>query len=314
MSRVLLVLSVLTLSLIVNTRAQNHIRFNHLTTEDGLSQSAVTCILQDKYGFMWFGTQDGLNRYDGYNFKVFKNDPEDSTTLSDNFIFSIYEDDSGTLYIGTQSGNLHEYDPTKESFSIISPDSINLHKTDMNSVLAVYYDESNIKWTGGLSQETGLKMENIETGEVKTFTHDPNNKSSLSSNKVYSILRDSKGSLWIGTFDGLNKLDEETGIFTHYKNNPDNPNSISDNFVWPIYEDSRGNLWVGTVSGGLCKFDPQSNSFINYKNDPEDPTSLNDNFVFSIYEDRSGVMWIGANLGGINYFNPLSRSKTYILN
>jgi len=314
MSRVFLVLSVFTFSLILNTRAQNHIRFNHLTIEDGLSQSAVTCIFQDKNGFMWFGTQDGLNRYDGYNFKVFKNDPEDPSTLSDNFIFSIYEDDSGTIYIGTQSGNLHEYDPKNESFTVVSSDSIDLSKTVMSSVLAVYYDKSNIKWIGGLSQGTGLKMENKKTGEVKTFIHDPNNKFSLSNNKVYSILRDSKGSLWIGTFDGLNKLEEETGRFLHFKNDPADPNSISDNFVWPIYEDSRGILWVGTVRGGLCKFDPQSNSFINYKNDPADPTSLNDNYIFSIYEDRSGVIWIGTNTGGLNYFHPSSQVFEHYVN
>jgi len=314
MSRAFLVSSVFTFSLIVNTGAQNHIRFNHLTIEDGLSQSAVTCIFQDKNGFMWFGTQDGLNRYDGYNFKVFKNDPEDPSTLSDNFIFSIYEDDSGTIYIGTQSGNLHEYDPKNESFTVVSSDSIDLSKTVMSSVLAVYYDKSNIKWIGGLSQGTGLKMENKKTGEVKTFIHDPNNKFSLSNNKVYSILRDSKGSLWIGTFDGLNKLEEETGRFLHFKNDPADPNSISDNFVWPIYEDSRGILWVGTVRGGLCKFDPQSNSFINYKNDPADPTSLNDNYIFSIYEDRSGVIWIGTNTGGLNYFHPSSQVFEHYVN
>jgi ligand-binding sensor domain-containing protein/serine phosphatase RsbU (regulator of sigma subunit) len=308
MIRVFLVFTVFTFSLIVNTGAQNHIRFNHLTVEDGLSQSAVTCIFQDKNGFMWFGTQDGLNRYDGYNFKVYKNDPEDSSSLSDNFIFSIYENNSGTLFIETQSGNLHRYNPFKESFTIISPDSINLHKTAMSSVLAVYYDKSNIKWTGGLSQETGLIMENKETGEVKTYKNDPNNKTSLSSNKVYSIFRDSKNYLWIGTFNGLNKLDEETGKFLHFKNNPNDPNSISDNFVWPIFEDSRGVLWVGTVRGGLCKFDLQNNSFINYKNDPANPTSLNDNYIFSIYEDRSGVIWIGTNTGGINYFHPSSQA------
>ncbi|MCH7963346.1 MAG: SpoIIE family protein phosphatase [Bacteroidetes bacterium] len=314
MSKVFLVLSMFTFSLIVNTGAQDHIRFNHLTIEDGLSQSAVTCIFQDKNGFMWFGTQDGLNRYDGYNFKVFKNDPENPNSLTDNFIFSIYEDDSGTIYIGTQSGNLHEYDPKKESFTVVSSDSIDLSKTVMSSVLAVYYDKSNIKWIGGLSQETGLKMENKETGEVKTFIHDPNNKSSLSNNKVYSILRDSKGSLWIGTFDGLNKLEEKTGRFLHYKYDPADPNSISDNFVWPIYEDSRGILWVGTVRGGLCKFDPQSNSFVNYKNDPADPTSLNDNYIFSIYEDRSGVIWIGTNTGGLNYFHPSSQVFEHYVN
>ncbi len=89
-----------------NSFAQSDVIFNHLTIDDGLSQSSVTCILQDKNGFMWFGTQDGLNRFDGYNFKVFKNNPGDSTSLTDNFIFSIYEDPSGTLYIETQSGDV----------------------------------------------------------------------------------------------------------------------------------------------------------------------------------------------------------------
>ena len=90
---------------------QSRIIFNHLTIDDGLSQSSVTCILQDKKGFMWFGTQDGLNRYDGYNIKVFKNNPNDSSSLTNNFIFSILEDRSGTLYIETQGGTFHQYNP-----------------------------------------------------------------------------------------------------------------------------------------------------------------------------------------------------------
>lgn len=298
----------------VNGVAQNNISFNHLTVENGLSQSGVTCILQDKDGFMWFGTQDGLNRYDGYNFKVFRNDPDDTTSLSDNFIYSIYNDERGTLIIETQSGKFNQYNPVTESFTIIPVKNVNYHKTKINSVLAVYYDSSDVVWTGGLSKETGLKMENKKTGETKVYMHSPNEQFSLSDNKVYSILRDSKGSLWIGTVSGLDMLDEKTGRFQHFKNIPGNTQSLSDNWVWPIFEDSKGNLWIGTVKGGLNKFDPETNTFTNYKNDPASPKSLNDNFIFTIYEDRSGLIWVGTNTGGINYFDPTSQVFEHFFN
>jgi ligand-binding sensor domain-containing protein/serine phosphatase RsbU (regulator of sigma subunit) len=292
---------------VTQIQAQSNISFNHLNVENGLSQSAVTCILQDKNGFMWFGTQDGLNRYDGYNFKIFKNISDDSTSLSDNFIFSIYENESGSLFIETQSGKINKYNPVKESFQIIPEQEISKYRSKRNSVLAIYYDKNDVVWSGGLSKETGLKMENKKTGEIKIYTHHPNDNSSLSDNKVYSILRDSKGILWIGTVNGLDQLDEKTGEFRHYRNIPDNLNSLSDNWVWPIFEDSKGNLWIGTVKGGLNKFDRVSNTFVHFKNEPDNPKSLNDNFIFSIYEDRSGLIWIGTNAGGVDYFDPSSQ-------
>ena len=287
---------------------QSHIIFNHLTIEDGLSQSSVTCILQDRSGFMWFGTQDGLNRYDGYNIKIFKNDPGDSTSLTDNFIFSIYEDLPGTLYIETQSGTFHQYNPRSESFQIVIKDSVDLERARVNSVSALLQESSGIRWTGGLSKGTGLVRFDTKTGKSTTFKHNPSGPSSLSDDKVYSVYRDRSGNLWVGTFNGLDRLDERTGKFIHYRNKPGDPNSLADNWVWPIFEDSRGYLWIGTVRSGLSMFDPKSNKFLNYKNDPNDPTSINDNFVFSIYEDRSGLIWIGTNLSGINYFNPSTQN------
>ncbi len=291
-----------------NISAQVDIIFNHLTIDDGLSQSSVTCILQDNNGFLWFGTQDGLNRYDGYNFKIFKNNPGDSSSLNNNFIFSIIEDQSGVLYIETQGGDFHQYNPQSESFQIINKDQIDFGKANVRSVGAVLYESNGIKWIGGLSKGTGLERIDTKSGTSKVFKHNQADPSSLSDDKVYSIFRDRAGNLWVGTFNGLDKLDESTGKFIHYRNNPKDPASLSDNWVWPIFEDSRGYLWVGTVRGGLCVFDPASNSFYNYKNDSSDPTSINDNFVFSIYEDRGGVMWVGTNLNGINYFNPLTQA------
>jgi ligand-binding sensor domain-containing protein/serine phosphatase RsbU (regulator of sigma subunit) len=292
----------------VDILSQSHIIFNNLTINDGLSQSSVTCILQDKNGFMWFGTQDGLNRYDGYDIKIFKNIPGDSTSLTDNFIFSLIEDQSGTLYVETQSGTFHRYDPGTESFKIVNEESLNSAGAKVNSVGAKLRELSGIIWTGGLGKGTGLERFNTKSGKKTVFKHNSSDQSSLSDDKVYSIFRDRSGNLWIGTFGGLDRFDEQAEKFIHYRNISGNLNSLPDNWVWPIFEDSQGNLWIGTVRGGLSRFEPGTNTFSNYKNDPNDPNSLNDNFVFSICEDRGGLIWIGTNLGGVNYFNPSTQA------
>ena len=165
---------------IINTQAQNHIIFHHLTVDDGLSQSSVTCILQDKTGFMWFGTEDGLNRYDGYNIKVFKNNPTDSSSLANNFIFTIYEDSSGTMYVETQGGGFHKYNPLTESFSRLKKGGINLRETKYNTVNAFFEDIKGVQWTGGMSAGTGLKRTDKKTGKVIIYKHSPSNPSSLS--------------------------------------------------------------------------------------------------------------------------------------
>jgi ligand-binding sensor domain-containing protein len=126
MSRVILFCALSLLCFPSEFLPQSRIIFNHLVIDDGLSQSSVTCIFQDRKGFMWFGTQDGLNRYDGYNIKIFKNNPNDTTSLTNNFIFSIIEDQSGILYIETQGGAFHRYNPRSETFHIINKDQIDL--------------------------------------------------------------------------------------------------------------------------------------------------------------------------------------------
>ncbi len=283
------------------------IKFSHLTVEDGLSQSSVTCILQDSKGFMWFGTQDGLNRYDGYNFRIFKSEPTDSTSLTDNFIFSLIEDRSGVLFIRTRNGIFHQFNPRQESFSVVPEESIEFEGAKINTVGAILRESSGLLWKGGLGSETGLERIDTRTGDTTVFRHNSVDPSSLSNDKVYSVLRDRAGNLWVGTFNGLNRFDESTGKFYHYRNDPDNPGSLPDNWVWPVFEDSHGKLWIGTVNHGLCLFDPKLNVFTNYWNDPNDPTSISDNFIFSIYEDRSGLIWVGTNLGGISYFNPATQ-------
>ncbi len=287
--------------------AQSSIRFNHLNVKQGLSQGSVTCILQDKKGFIWFGTQDGLNRYDGYSFKVFKNKPSDSTSLSDNFIISIYEDKTGYLYIETQSGKFHKFNPKMESFRIVKKENVNLFGAKFSSVLPTLLESSGIKWVGS-SKGLGLTKTDTRTGKSITYKHNAADPYSLSDNKVYSVFRDRSGNLWVGTFNGLDRLDELSGKFYHYRNNPNDPNSLPDNWIWPIFEDSKGNLLIGTVRGGLSIFNPKANTFQNFKNDPSNPTSISNNWIFSITEDQSGMIWIGTYEGGISYYYPSAQA------
>ena len=129
--------------------SQSRVAFSHLSIQDGLSQSSVTCIIQDRSGFMWFGTQDGLNRYDGYKFKVFKNIPSDTTSLAENFIFSLYEDSSGTLFVETLNGILHKYNARLESFRVVDKKSINLVGAKVNTVGAMLTESSGVIWKIG---------------------------------------------------------------------------------------------------------------------------------------------------------------------
>jgi ligand-binding sensor domain-containing protein/serine phosphatase RsbU (regulator of sigma subunit) len=289
-------------SFIINAHAQTTINFHHISAEEGLSQGSVTCILQDDKGFMWFGTMDGLNRYDGYSIKVFKFNPSDSTSILNNFIVGLYEDNSGNMYVETQGG-FQKYDPLKENFKIFDKNKLNFKDVRFNTVNAFFVDTTGIQWSGELSTPSGLKRTDT-TGKVKIYKHDASDASSLSDDRVFSVYRDRSGNLWVGTYSGLDKLNEKTGKFTHYVNKSGDPNSLSDNWVWSILEDKQGNLWVGTARGGLNRFDRKTGIFTSFKNDPLNASSISDNWIFSIYQDNSGILWMGTYTGGVSYFLP----------
>lgn len=284
--------------------SQQKIRFSRVGIQQGLSQSAVNCIFQDRQGFMWFGTQDGLNRFDGYNFKVFKHDPADTASLNDNFIASIHEDRNGALWITSlnQPDVLNRFNPLTEAFTRIPADSVNLKGASGSSVFATHEDSAGVIWSGSIGG--GVTRFDPATGEKTVFKHDSADARSLSDNRVYSVYGDRSGTIWVGTREGLDRFDPGTQSFVHYKHDSKNPNSLSDNWVWPIYEDRAGTLWVGTVRGGLNRFDRASGMFFSYKHDPADAQSLSDDYVLSLYQDRSGVLWVGTSNDGLNLFHP----------
>jgi len=290
-----------------------NIRFKHLSIKDGLSQVTVNCILQDKHGFMWFGTQDGLNRYDGYEFKLYKHDIKDDSTISDNDIWTLYEDREGIIWIGTFSGGLNQFNPWNESFTRFKSSNENtLSLSDNvsdNDIRAIYEDRDNVVWIG--TEGGGLNKFDRKTRKFTPYQHNPNKSNTLSNNDITSICEDKYGTLWVGTNGGgLNKFDKNAEFFYSYKNDSSNSNSLSNNNVTCIYEDKYGTLWIGTNGGGLNKFDKKTEFFTSYQNAPSNSNSLSSNKVTCIYEDKGGTLWIGTSYDGVNRFNRKDNNFT----
>ena len=285
-------------------RAQHHLLFNHLTVRQGLSQGDVNCIFQDSRGFLWFGTQDGLNRFDGYDFKIYKNDPQTRGTISENFILMIGEDSAGTLWVGTRStpGILNRFDRLTETFRQVARDSVDLSRARVSSSRPGFTDRAGIQWQGTDGQ--GLLRIDSRSGNTRTYRHTPSDPASLISDKIYCVTGDRSGNIWIGTVDGLDCLDERTGVFTHYRHDEKDPHSLSDNYVWPLLVDNDGILWAGTFRGGLNRFDPATKTFSRFTPHEFDPRSIGGDRIYSLFQDRSGIIWVGTGEHGVDYFNP----------
>jgi ligand-binding sensor domain-containing protein/signal transduction histidine kinase len=280
----------------------NDVRFDRMSIAEGLSQSTVECILQDRKGFVWFGSEDGLNRFDGYSFTVFRHDPQESNSLSSNYVRCLLEDQTGGLWIGTWGGGLDRLDPETGQFTHHRHDPDDRHSLSHDNILCLYEDRSGQLWVG--TAGGGLDLYDQETGRFVHHTHVPDDARTLSDNAVSAVLEDQWGELWVGTTQaGLNRLTPGRGQFALYQSVEDDPHSLSSNRITAIHEDSEGVLWIGTADGGLCRLDRQNDRFIRLQHNPNDITSLSHNSVQTIYEDRSGVLWIGTSEGGLNRYD-----------
>ena len=275
------------------------IKFEHISVEQGLSHGNVQSILQDYLGFMWFATEDGLNKYDGYTFTTYRHDPLDSTSLSSNYLSWIYEDSERNLWISTIGGGLNKYNRDQDNFISFKPDRDNPESiiTDvMQQTVAFNYDGKEVLWIG---TQFGLCKMDIATQRFKYYPH---TERDFPYSYIECMVVDSSGIVWIGSY-GLHRFDPRTEQFTHYWHDPNNPFSLSDENVLSMFLDRSGNLWVGTTSGGLNKFDPQTEKFIRYQHDPENPYSLSGNWIVAFNEDRAGNLWIGTAVSGLNRFD-----------
>ena len=285
---------------------QKNIRFRQVSRDEGLSQGVVLAIVQDRHGLMWFGTQEGLNRYDGYNFATFVPDPDDLSSLSHSSVRAVFEDRDGILWVGTDGGGLSRFDRTTETFTHFSHDPANPASLSNDQVHVIYEDSQGTLWAG--TDGGGLNALDKASGTFKRFNHNPSNPLSLSHDQVRTIFEDSDGSLWVGTNGGgLNKMEAHTRAFRHYRNDPEEPSSLSSDQVRVVYEDSAGTLWVGTYGAGLDRFDRKSESFTNFRNNPENPKSLAHDRVRALHEDSKGTLWVATD-GGLCEWQPKSES------
>jgi ligand-binding sensor domain-containing protein/signal transduction histidine kinase/DNA-binding response OmpR family regulator len=283
------------------------IRFQHLTIEDGLPQNSVLAVLQDSTGFMWFGTEVGLARYDGYNLKVFKHDVNNNNSLSHNYITKIVEDNQGNLWIGTRRGGLNYFNTKTEQFTHYRHQKNNTNSLSHDFIYTITKDNQDNLWIGTVGG--GLSYFNTKTEQFTRYRHQENEPTSLSHDNVLSIVEGNHDNLWIGTANGLNYFNKKNAQFTRYHHKPNDSNSLSHNNVFSVIKDSKNNLWIGS-RGGLSYFNTQNAQFTHYRHQENDSNSLSHDLVYSVIEDNQGNIWAGTGGGGLNYFNTKTQQFT----
>lgn len=283
------------------------ISFTHLSAKDGLSQNGVMAIFKDSKDFMWFGTRDGLNKYDGYSFKVFKHDNLNPNSLSNNFITVIKEDKNGVLWIGTENG-LNSFDRNNETFTVYKNQSTDNQSISNNEILSILSCENGDLWVG---TENGLNLKKKGNNYFERFHNIIHNPNSLSGNKINTIYEDSKKNIWIGTkHNGLNKLKRNSNQFINYKHNSKNSKSISSNDIKTITESKDHKLWIGTADNGISILN-EDGTFKHLQYDSNTTNSLSNNRIRELIFDKDNNLWI-ATYNGLNYLNTQnSRFEIY---
>ncbi|MEO7991302.1 MAG: two-component regulator propeller domain-containing protein [Chryseolinea sp.] len=286
------------------TQQKQDVKFKHLSSKDGLSQNHVNAIIKDHKGFMWFATDDGLNKYNGYSFNVYKHDPQIVTSISNNSVYDVLEDEDSYLWVGTASG-LDQFNRPKDIFIHHTPAGGTIFIND------ILLDHKKRMW---LATTTGLYLFNKINGIFKHYPYSEKGLNPLNCNFIFKITEDDEGDLWIATKDGLNRFNPENKKFTRYVNNPANNRSIGTNWIKAVYNDRKGNVWVGTMGSGIAMFNRSDNSFTNFKHDPNDLGSIGHNDILSFADGKDGKLWIGTENGGISVFDYSTSTFTRYVN
>ncbi len=342
------ILLLLLLPFLVNSQPPS-LEFKHITTENGISNSTIEVIFQDSRGFMWFGTRDGLNRFDGYQVIVYKYEAKDTNSIGENYITAIHEDHNNIIWIGTING-LNSFDPAKNKFTRYKHDNRDPGSISSNYVSSILQDRFKRLWISTLGG--GINLYRPDSKDFKII-------SLGSRNNVNCLFEDSRNNLWVGTDQGLHLFDPEsenltsiniyssdknadkysiriikedkTGnlllgtndnglVFFNYQfkttkqflHKATDPSSISSSLIRSILVTRNGTVWTGTINGGVDLFDPVSGKFFNYQNEPDNPRSLSQRTVSSMLEDNQGNIWMGTHRGGVNLYMPgIEKFKLY---
>ncbi|WP_186754145.1 two-component regulator propeller domain-containing protein [Echinicola salinicaeni] len=266
---------------------------------EGLSDVEVTSIYQDHYGFLWFGTANGLNRFDGQEYVPFVHEDTHTNSISSNQINTILEDKQNQLWVGTKYG-LNRFDRDTHTFKRYMPAPTNPHSIPGKNIKVLFLDSKGNLWIGS---NNGLSKYNAELDQFKNYYHKEDNPNSLSGNSVNQIIEDSKGRLWIGTnYSGVSLFEPREGTFTNFKHIPNDPKSLSGNTIISLFEDSYKNIWIGTIKNGLNRFDKNTKTFKHYTQGAHNG-SLATNSIYSITENMDRNLVIGGMQGGMSIYN-----------
>ncbi|MGH7491025.1 MAG: sensor histidine kinase [bacterium] len=307
----------LILSAPYSTSAQSSLRFERLSLEQGAAFDLAYCILQDRTGFMWFGTMYGLVKYDGRRHTVYKHDPADTNSISFNDIIALYEDRIGHLWLGTWGGGLNRFDPATEKFTRFVHDPVDTNSVRDNIVWAICEDRAGNMWVG---TQSGLDKLDFEAEIVSSatpaakFLHyrlPPENTRRAGAYAIRALLVDDDNRIWIGTAaGGLFCLTVKNGRehLQHYRNDEMDPASLSAHEITALHRDQKANLWIGTANG-LNKLIalPGTDAvvvFQRFKHAANNPFSLSHNHISALAEDarNDGTLWIGT-VRGLNRFD-----------
>lgn len=344
-------LVVLTILLGRDANAAAGIQFTNLSVEDGLSQTSVQAVIQDRQGFIWIATHEGLNRFDGRDFLQYFHDDMDGSTLAHNWVWALHEDRQGRIWVGTDGGGLDRLDPVTGVFTHFPHIAEDPATIGGSIVRDIVEDAGGYLWVG--TDGGGLSRVDPHTDAVVRL-EDLAAAATLSDKNVRVLHRDDDGSIWVGTdgggvdrldpvsgqvdalrFDGqplrrvralatqgttlwvgtyeggLVRFDRQTGEVTRFVNDPGDPASLAGNSIWALLVDEDGTLWVGSESAGLHRFDSAAEEFVRYQHEANDPSSLTDDHVLELAQDRGGVIWIGT-YRGISRWNPRIGSFTTV--
>ncbi|MBB6480465.1 sensor histidine kinase [Spirochaeta isovalerica] len=329
----------LTLPLLADGSEKSYF-FDTISREDGLSNSSVSSIQQDSKGFLWFGTQSGLLRYDGYIFEKWSHNAFDTNTLPHELVQTLFIDEQDIIWVGTYNG-LSRFSPLEGTFTNYSYETESDSSISNSIVTAIAKDSRGRIWAATLD---GLNRLDGDSGGFTKYFHDEKDPSSLADNVVRSLLTDSAGRLWVGTLGGMDLYDEESDSFIHYNIFPSSyvmkimeldsdtllvgtwdgglsefsisrksisHKSFANNSVYSIETDSSGNIWVGTWGGGLFIYNRKDDSVVRLQSGPGD-LSLKSDTIYSLFRDGSGDMWVGTNGGGVSVLNPGKQDYNFL--
>lgn len=280
------------------TYGQTNINFTSITIKEGLSSNTINAIVKDRFGLMWFGTGNGLNKFDGSNFTIYRHGLS-GNGIPSNEVLSMFEDNTGRIWVGTSGGGLSCYDRKVDQFKRFRGDGSWREISDV-SIRAICQDHKGDLWVGTYED---LRTIDVKSGRITRMKiPEPDNKD-MGAFVVLSLFEDTRHRMWIGTNYGLYRYDWSSGAFKRFSHNQQDKSTLSNNTVKSIIEDSKGDLWFGTYDG-LNKW-KDNESFEIYRHENQSPQSLSNNVIFTMRVNRNGQIWIGTE-GGINIFDPQS--------